>query len=102
MPDGCAAAVCGSSFGAAVAPTLGRSPTIAWYPPNPMRASIIAMNAYVGTLKTTPDSRTPRRFTTVSSTIDQTQRRTVCGIRLGYADVIAATPDEIETATVRM
>ena len=27
---------------------------------------------------------------------------TVCGISAGYADVIAATPPEIDTATVRM
>jgi len=29
-------------------------------------------------------------------------RDTVCGTSAGYADVIAAMPPEIETATVRM
>ena len=30
------------------------------------------------------------------------QRSTVCGASAGYADVIAATPPEMDTATVRM
>ena len=60
------------------------------------------MNAYVGRVNAAPDSRTPRRFTVASSKIDSEQMSTVCGASDGYADVIAATPPEIDTATVRM
>ena len=60
------------------------------------------MNAYVGTENAAPDSRTPRRFTVASSRIDSEQISTVCGASVEYADVIAATPLEMETATVRI
>ena len=67
-----------------------------------MSASITRIKAYVGKLNAMPDSRTPRRLTTVSTTIDTTQSSTVCCSSDGYAEVIAATPDEMDTATVRM
>ena len=44
----------------------------------------------------------PRRLTSMSTTIDTVQSSTVCGARDAYADVIAAIPPEMETATVRM
>ena len=50
-------------------------------------ARIAAMNAYVGSAKIAPVSRTPRRFTTVRST---------------RAPTTATTPATTETATVRM
>ena len=53
-------------------------------------------------LKAAPLSRTPRRFTTISTAMLTTQSITVCGARCGYAEVIAATPPLMLTATVRM
>jgi hypothetical protein len=67
-----------------------------------MSASIIAMKMYVGTLNTMPDSRTPRRFTSIRRKIAAMHKPTVCEMSNGYAEVIAAMPLEIDTATVRM
>jgi len=63
---------------------------------------MIAMNTYVGTLNAIPDSRTPRRFTAISTTIDASPSATACGMSDGYADVIAAIPLDTDTETVRM
>ena len=61
------------------------------------------MKTYVGTLNAIPDSRTPRRLTSIRTTIaPMHDARTRAGISGGYADVIAATPPEIDTETVRM
>ena len=65
-------------------------------------ATIITTNTYVGMLKAIPDSRTPRRLTSISTNTATTPTSTVCGSSVGYADVIAATPPEIDTETVRM
>ena len=46
--------------------------------PIAISASIITMKTYVGMLNTAPDSRTPRRLTSISSAIDATQSSTVC------------------------
>ena len=49
--------------------------------PTPISASIIAMKTYVGTLNAMPDSRTPRRLTTMSSTIGGDAQRAPCAAR---------------------
>ena len=51
--------------------------------PVPMSASIATMKAYVGTLNAAPDSRTPRRFTNIRTTIAPAQRGTVLVARDG-------------------
>ncbi len=58
------------------------------------------MNAYVGAANTTPAWRTPRRFTASSTTITAAPIQVVAGVRDGSAEVMAATPEAIETATV--
>ena len=58
------------------------------------------MKAYVGIAKAMPDSRTPRRLTSVISTtapIESSSER--CPID-GTADTIASTPAATDTATV--
>ena len=52
-------------------------------------AKIEATNAYVGTAKSVPDSRTPRRFASVINTTNPSESSTLYGARLGSADVIA-------------
>lgn len=47
-----------------------------------------------------PDSRTPRRFITVSSTMNPRQSSTEYGARAGKADTKFSTPEAIDTATV--
>ena len=54
----------------------------------------------MGTANAFPDSLTPRRFMTVSSTTKPTDMETACRDRSGTADVIAATPATTDTATV--
>jgi hypothetical protein len=58
------------------------------------------MNAYVGAANTTPACRTPRRFTASNTTMTATPITVVCGCKDGSAEVMAATPEAIETATV--
>src|SRR5437588_10316043 len=77
----------------------GRCPENSWYMPTPIIASMRTMKTYVGMLKAMPDSRTPLRFTAISTNVDAMQRATACGASAEYAEVIAATPAEIETAT---
>ena len=55
---------------------------------------------YVGTEKTAPDSLTPRRLPTARMAMKNRQIGTVHGRSAGNADVIAAVPDAIDTATV--
>ena len=45
------------------------------------------MKPYVGIAKARPDSRTPRRFTTVSSTTKPSDSATACGASAGNAEV---------------
>src|SRR5579863_2897442 len=52
------------------ATTVGMWPDCIRYRPVPISQSIITMNAYVGKLKASPDSRTPRRLTTVTRMMD--------------------------------
>ena len=65
-------------------------------------ATIAAMNAYVGSAKIAPVSRTPRRFTTVRSTRAPTDSATAWLPSEGAAPTTATTPATTETATVRM
>jgi hypothetical protein len=60
------------------------------------------MNRYVGAANALPDSRTPRRFMSVSITTRATLSSTVHGTSAGKADVKLATPEVTDTATVRM
>ena len=59
---------------------------------------------YVGAAKIRPDSFTPRRFARVISRISAmpSSTRWFCRLRNAGIDTIAATPAEIDTATVRM
>ena len=66
-----------------------------------MSANITTTKAYVGNAKRIPDSRTPRRFTTVSSKMKNSERPTWCEASDGTAEVRAKTPAVTETATVR-
>ena len=63
---------------------------------------IISTNPYVGTAKTVPASRTPRRFATITSSTRAVAIGTRQGPRVsGATDVIATVPAVIDTATVR-
>ncbi len=53
-------------------------------------------------MKIVPDSRTPRRLPSVRATTITTAIRTFSGRSAGTIEVIAATPAETETATVRV
>ena len=70
--------------------------------PVPTMTNMTATNPYVGSAKSTPDSRTPRRLTIVSSATNPSESPTLCGSSDGAADVSASTPAVTDTATVRM
>ena len=57
-------------------------------------------NAYVGSAKSSPDSRTPRRFASTMTKRHRSESPTLCACSEGTNDVIAKIPAEIETATV--
>src|SRR5262245_26667878 len=59
------------------------------------------MNTYVGAAKILPDSRTPRRLPYAIKTMDATAISTRNGAVAGTSAMIAATPADTETATVR-
>ncbi len=59
------------------------------------------MNAYVGMANATPDSRTPRRFSAITSRMEATQKNTLCSATIGMAEPMFAIADAVETATVR-
>jgi hypothetical protein len=52
--------------------------------------------------KIVPDSRMPRRLATVSSATKNSDSGTLRSWRAGAAEVIAATPAAMDTATVMM
>lgn len=56
---------------------------------------------YVGIAKSFPDSFTPRRFISVSSTMTPTAQSTLCSTTNGIAEPRFSMPDAIDTATVR-
>src|SRR5882672_8043025 len=71
-----------------------------WKSPQPRRAAIQTRNTYVGSMKTVPLSRMPRRLIKVISTTTATPISALIGSSCGYADVRALTPAATETATV--
>jgi hypothetical protein len=60
------------------------------------------MKKYVGTAKIRPDSRMPRRFPTIRMKTNARVSSTRLTCQSGKAEVIAATPAAMLTATVRM
>jgi hypothetical protein len=64
-------------------------------------ANIATTKAYVGSAKSNPASRTPRRLATVSSAMNPSERLTACPSSDGTAETSARTPAATETATVR-
>jgi len=61
-----------------------------------------ATKRYVGAMKATPASRTPRKFTIVTRSRMPRQIDSVCGCKEGMAEMSAPTPAEMPTAAVRM
>ncbi len=55
----------------------------------------------MGIANRVPDSRTPRRFSSVTTTIMPTVRATRCWPNHGMADAMFAEAADIDTATVR-
>ena len=78
----------------------GQAPVAHFQTPVPTSTYMAATNAYVGSAKAIPDSRTPRRLTTVSRTTNARHSPTVCGASAGAAEVSASTPAATDTATV--
>ena len=78
----------------------GRLPVTPLTKPYANIRKVSPMNKYVGTAKARPDSRTPRRFASISSATHATDNSTACRCRLGAALVMATTPDTTDTATV--
>src|SRR3990172_12656381 len=81
--------------------TRPRLPMAARTRPAPTVRNIIARKKYVGTANARPDSRTPLKFTTITVRTSATARGTRYGNNSGKADVSWATPEDMETATVR-
>ncbi len=77
-----------------------RLPVADWTRPHATTPRMTTMYRYVGAMKIVPDSRMPRRLPTVSSAMAATPIGTRYSHRAGTIEVIAATPAEIETATV--
>lgn len=59
-----------------------------------------ATKRYVGMAKSLPDSLTPRRFISVSSTMAAIAHAVLCSTTNGIADPRFSTPEAIDTATV--
>ena len=62
----------------------------------------VATKQYVGMAKAVPDSRTPRRFSRAMTATTITAMRARCPSRAGKAEARLATPEDTETATVRV
>ncbi len=58
------------------------------------------MKAYVGMANAVPDSRIPRRFSTMMTSTIPTDSATSCPCRDCTAEVMFATPELTDTATV--
>jgi hypothetical protein len=80
----------------------GHEPVIPFAKPTASTAYRQAMNAYVGSANVNPDSRTPRRFPTVKTTMQASDSSTRWPLSDGATEVMAKMPAAIETATVRM
>src|SRR6202041_1806587 len=63
--------------------------------PPPMVIKSVPTKKYVGNMKTTPASRTPRRLITVITNRIATQIATVCGKKESTAETSAPTPAEM-------
>src|SRR5690349_13966469 len=88
-------------FGSGVTASAFGHPETAHSPiPTTSMTRIEAMKAYVGNANSAPDSRTPRRLATVSSTMQRIDSSTVYGASEGANDTIATIPDTTGTATV--
>ena len=70
--------------------------------PVPTMIAIEAMKRYVGIAKATPDSRIPRRLTSVMTTMIPTAHQAAWSAMTGKTDPRLATAAEMETATVRV
>src|SRR5262249_25270279 len=90
-----AGAGCGDTTGAGCPPAISVFAT-----PSRIAPPKQPTNAYVGTIKNTPASRTPRRLTIVNTSRIPRHSFSVCGASAGTAETTAPTPDEIPTATV--
>ena len=80
----------------------GRVPPTIFAMPTPIMRIIIKMKKYVGTAKSFPDSRTPRRFPIVIRTMKATEMRIRYGNNDCCNDVSACVPAATDTETVRM
>ena len=78
--DADAPAPAASGFGT---PACGHVPSRHLPTPVPIMRNMAATKPYVGSAKRTPDSRTPRRFTIVSSTTNASESPTLCGVERG-------------------
>ena len=78
-----------------------RLPVTAWTTPTTPIPTMPRMNAYTGTAKALPDSRTPRRFIAVRKMTRPMATWTSWPRNDGIAVAAFCTPDETETATVR-
>src|SRR5581483_1095260 len=70
--------------------------------PAMINANIMKMNAYVGRRNAAPDSRTPRKLTTIRRSVASTQSSTRRPPITGYVEMMASIPDAMDTDTVRM
>jgi hypothetical protein len=78
----------------------GGFPSDACNPPTAIITMTPAMNRYVGTAKVRPDSRTPRRFIAISTTMNSRLIPTRCAFSPGTAEMMLSTPAATNTATV--
>ena len=74
----------------------------AWKTPTAITISSVPVNKYVGIMKATPVSCTPRMLMMVRINSTPRQSSSVRGCKLGTAEISAPTPAEIPTAAVRM
>ena len=85
---------------AALCDACGSPPFISWKSPQPRSTTMLTMKKYVGTAKTRPDSRTPRRLPNAMRMTNETEIGTTYGVSIGKADATAAVPAATDTDTV--
>src|SRR6476659_5302066 len=78
-----------------------QAPTAHLPTPVPTITNIATTKPYVGMANKIPDSRTPRRLTTVMIATNRSDSATLWLLSDGAADASATTPAVTETATVR-
>jgi hypothetical protein len=76
------------------------APVSARQAPTAISIRRLTTKKYVGSAKIRPDSRMPRRLASVMSTTNPSAISTRLRCQAGNADVIAATPAAMLTATV--